>query len=50
MNKFIALLVLNVIIWGIVILELVYIQPCPASQPPLRFNGPTISVAQNQTI
>jgi len=50
MRKYALLLVLNVIIWGIVALELAYIRPCSANQPQLRLHGPTLSAAQNQTI
>ena len=50
MRKYALLLVLNVIIWGIVALELAYIKPCSANPPPSRLHGPTLSVAQNQTI
>jgi len=50
MRKYVLLLILNVIIWGIVALELAYIKPCSANPPPARLHGPTLSVAQNQTI
>ena len=50
MRKYVLLIVLNILIWGIVALELAYIRPCSANPPPARVYGQTLSVAQNQTI
>ena len=50
MRKYVLLTILNLIIWGIVALELAYIRPCSANPPPARLYGHTLSVAQNSTI
>jgi len=50
MRKYILLLILNALIWGIVALELAYYEPCSANPPPARLYGQTLSVALHSTI